>query len=81
MKSIIKHKDKNAKASLTFRVEPEVAQRLKAVKHRIKALPDVESNFDQRVEEFIVRCVIQAEKELDNLAKDAKKTSDASEPA
>ena len=67
LKSIIKHKDKNAKTSISIRVEPTTAERLKVVKQRIRALPDVESDIDQRLEEFIVRCVKQAEKELDAL--------------
>ena len=64
MKSIIKAKKTISKETIQLRVMSDTASRLKNVRLKIKSLTNVDSGLDARIEEGILKCLDQAEKEI-----------------
>ena len=64
MKSIIKSKKTISKETIQLRVMSDTASRLKNVRLKIKSLTNVDSGLDARIEEGILKCLDQAEKEI-----------------
>ena len=71
MKTILTHKPKSDKVTLSIRVAASTLQRISDLKKRIRDTPDVQSGLDERMEEELLKCVKQAENELKALQRSA----------